>query len=55
MTVPILSLGGKGVISVSANIIPEVIHNMVMAFLNDNQKRLVDYNLDIMNFLMECL
>lgn len=38
MTVPILSLGGKGVISVSANIIPEVIHDMVMAFLNDNPK-----------------
>lgn len=34
MTVPILSLGGKGVISVSANIIPEIVHNMVMAFMN---------------------
>ncbi|WP_300330306.1 4-hydroxy-tetrahydrodipicolinate synthase [Fusobacterium sp.] len=38
MTVPILSLGGKGVISVSANIIPEVIHNMVMSFLNGDSK-----------------
>ena len=34
VTVPILSLGGKGVISVSANIIPEIVHNMVMAFMN---------------------
>ena len=34
MTVPLLSIGGKGVISVSANIIPETVHNMVMAFLN---------------------
>lgn len=34
MTVPILSLGGKGVISVSANIIPEIVHNMVMVFMN---------------------
>lgn len=38
MTVPILSLGGKGVISVSANIIPEVIHNMVMSFLDGDSK-----------------
>ena len=39
MTVPLLSLGGKGVISVSANIIPEIVHDMVMAFLNkDNDK-----------------
>ncbi|MDR0821092.1 MAG: 4-hydroxy-tetrahydrodipicolinate synthase [Oscillospiraceae bacterium] len=28
MTVPVMSLGGKGVISVAANIIPEDIHNM---------------------------
>ena len=34
MTVPLLSIGGKGVISVSANILPEIVHNMVMAFLN---------------------
>ncbi len=38
MTVPILSLGGKGVISVSANIIPEVIHNMVISFLEGDSK-----------------
>lgn len=31
--VPILSLGGKGVISVTANIIPEDTHDMVMKFL----------------------
>ena len=28
------TIGGKGVISVSANIIPETVHNMVMAFFN---------------------
>ena len=39
MTVPLLSLGAKGVISVSANIIPEVIHNMVMSFLNGDSKK----------------
>ena len=31
--VPLLSLGGKGVISVTANIIPEDTHDMVMKFL----------------------
>jgi len=31
--VPILSLGGKGVISVAANIVPQDIHDMVIKFL----------------------
>lgn len=31
--VPLLSLGGKGVISVTANIIPEDVHDMVMKYL----------------------
>ena len=34
--VPILSIGGKGVISVMANIIPEDTHNIVQSFLNGN-------------------
>ncbi|AWI04971.1 4-hydroxy-tetrahydrodipicolinate synthase [Clostridium drakei] len=38
MVVPILSLGGKGVISVVANILPEDTHNMVMEYLNGNVK-----------------
>lgn len=33
---PILSLGGKGVISVIANILPEETHNLVDLFLNSN-------------------
>lgn len=32
--VPILSLGGKGVISVLANILPEETHNMIASYLN---------------------
>lgn len=35
-TVPILSLGGIGVISVVANIFPKEMHNMVMDYLNGN-------------------
>lgn len=38
MVVPILSLGGKGVISVVANILPQDTHNMVMEYLNGNVK-----------------
>ena len=33
MVVPVLSLGGKGVISVSANIIPDISHDMTASFL----------------------
>lgn len=36
IVVPTLSLGGSGVISVSANIIPEETHDMVMDYLNGN-------------------
>lgn len=34
--VPILSLGGKGVISVLANVAPEETHNLVMTYLEGN-------------------
>ncbi|HSQ88479.1 4-hydroxy-tetrahydrodipicolinate synthase [Romboutsia sp.] len=36
MVVPILSLGGKGVISVVANILPKDTHDMVIEYLNGN-------------------
>ena len=35
-TIPILSIGGIGVISVLANVAPEDTHNMVVEFLNGN-------------------
>ena len=34
--VPLLSLGGHGVISVLANVMPVEAHNMVMEYLNGN-------------------
>ncbi len=34
MILPILSLGGKGVISVIANVVPNLTHNMVRAYLD---------------------
>ncbi len=36
MVLPILSLGGKGVISVMANIVPRYTHDMVRAYLDGN-------------------
>ena len=36
---PVLSLGGKGVISVSANVIPNDTHNMVKSFINGEVER----------------
>jgi 4-hydroxy-tetrahydrodipicolinate synthase len=36
LTLPILSCGGKGVISVTANIVPEIVKEMVFAYLEGN-------------------
>jgi len=43
---PILSLGGIGVISVLANIIPNDVHKMVMSFLEGNVKEAKKIQLD---------
>ena len=43
---PILSLGGLGVISVLSNIIPKDVHNMVEDFLNGNIKNATKLQLD---------
>lgn len=52
--IPVLSLGGIGVISVLANVIPEQVHNMVYNYLNgkieDALKLQLDY-LDLTNAL----
>ena len=43
--IPILSLGGIGVISVLSNIAPKDTHDMVMEYLNGNTKRAVELQL----------
>lgn len=43
--VPLLSLGGKGVISVAANIIPKDVHDMVQLYLDGKVKESLDYQL----------
>lgn len=44
--VPILSLGGKGVISVIANILPETIHEMVMSYINGDTSKSLELQLN---------
>jgi 4-hydroxy-tetrahydrodipicolinate synthase len=45
--VPLLSLGGIGVISVLANIMPRYTHDMVMAFLNGDAATARDMQLEV--------
>ena len=52
--VPILSLGGKGVISTIANIAPTQTHDMVMAYLNKDWETSLKLQLDMLP-LVRCL
>lgn len=45
--VPLLSVGGIGVISVVANIAPKVMHDMVISFLDGDSKRAMELQLGI--------
>lgn len=45
--VPLLSVGGIGVISVVANIAPKVMHDMVVGFLQDDVKTAMELQLSI--------
>ena len=49
--VPILSLGGCGVISVLANIAPTDTHNMVMAYLEGDVKKAADLQLKYLDII----
>ena len=44
--IPILSLGGKGVISVLGNIIPNAVHTMIKCYLNGDVKKALDLQLE---------
>ena len=48
---PVLSLGGKGVISVMANIIPQDTHNMVMNFLQGDVNGAIKLQLQTLNLI----
>jgi 4-hydroxy-tetrahydrodipicolinate synthase len=42
ITIPIMSAGGKGVISVTANIVPEMVSEMVQTYMDGNLKRAME-------------
>lgn len=44
--IPIMSIGGIGVISVLANVIPKDVHNMCMEYLNGNHDKALKLQLD---------
>lgn len=48
---PVLSMGGSGVISVLANVMPKETHDMVMSYLNGDTKRALAEQLRLMNLI----
>lgn len=49
LVVPLLSLGGVGVISVLSNVMPKLTHDMVMSYLNGDVKLSRQLQLSVMN------
>ncbi|MCR6513278.1 4-hydroxy-tetrahydrodipicolinate synthase [Clostridium sp. LY3-2] len=47
--VPVMSLGGKGVISVLANVVPKEVHEMTKAYLNGECKKALDIQIETLN------
>lgn len=52
--VPILSLGGIGVISVVANVMPKMTHDMVVSYLNGDNKKALELQIKL-NSLVKAL
>ena len=48
---PVLSMGGSGVISVLANVMPKETHDMVMSYLNGDTKAALAEQLRLMNLI----
>ena len=48
LTLPVMSVGGRGVISVVANIIPNQVENMVEAFENGNMEEAKEMNMRLL-------
>mgnify|MGYP001334864453 FL=1 len=54
ISIPLMSMGGAGIISVLANILPKETHDMAMAYLNGDAKKAAEmqkYYLDFINAL----
>ena len=50
-TIPILSLGGLGVISVLSNLYPKYVHNMVYDYFNGDIKKAMTSQLDSLDLI----
>lgn len=48
---PVLSLGGKGVISVLSNVMPKYTHDMVIKYLNGNIQEATKMQLDVIDLI----
>ena len=46
--VPLLALGGKGVISVVSNVAPELVHNCCQAFFDGDTAKARDLQLEML-------
>ena len=51
MTVPVISVGGKGVVSVVSNIIPDTVHNMCMLALNGKNRESSRIQLELLELI----
>ena len=49
--IPILSLGGKGVISVLSNVMPKYVHDMTYNFFNGNVEEATKMQLDSLDLI----
>lgn len=51
--IPIMSLGGKGVISVLSNVMPRYTHDMIMKYINGNVKEATQMQLEVIDLIDE--
>lgn len=51
INIPLMSMGGAGVISVLANILPKETHDMAMAYLNGDVKKARDMQIKYLDFI----
>jgi len=52
--VPLMSLGGKGVVSVTANVAPQLMHSMCKEFLEGNVKKSLEIQLKLLDLCKAC-
>lgn len=51
--IPIMSLGGKGVISVLSNVMPQYTHDMIMKYINGDVKKATEMQLEVIDLIDE--